>query len=244
MRAAHEVAKRALLREVEERTGVGLNADVFTIGFARRATAYKRADLLFSDPDHLQAIVNSQGPLQIIYAGKAHPRDEDGQAMIRRIHQAAKKLTNGLKVVYLENYDMNLAKLLCGGVDIWLNTPRKPQEASGTSGMKASANGVPNLSILDGWWIEGHFEGVTGWSIGDTAKESDDSADAASLYNKLENTVMPMFYKDPQNYIRVMRAAAALNGSYFSAQRMMVQYVRNAYRPADPSQFGVLLGQP
>ena len=242
-RSAHHEAKTELFEEIRQRTGKSLESEVFTIGFARRSTAYKRADLLLSDPERLAKIAREVGPLQLIYAGKAHPQDEEGKALIRRIFQVASKLGDGVDLVYLENYDMQLGKILCGGVDLWLNTPRKPQEASGTSGMKAAANGVPSLSILDGWWIEGHFEGVTGWSIGDLAKESDDSLEAASLYDKLENVVAPLYYQEPTAYANVMRAATALNGSYFSAQRMVVQYVRNAYRPADPVQLDVLLRQ-
>jgi starch phosphorylase len=240
-RDAHMEAKRALLDEIEGATGTKLDPELFTIGFARRATTYKRADLVFSDIDRLRSIVRRVGPLQIVYAGKAHPKDDEGKAVIEHIYKASQSLENTLRVVYLEDYDMHLGKVLCGGVDLWLNTPRKPQEASGTSGMKAAINGVPSLSILDGWWIEGYFEGVTGWSIGDEARESDDEREATSLYHKLENVVMPLFYRDPLGYARVMRAATALNGSYFSAQRMMVQYVRNAYRPADPVQLAVLL---
>jgi starch phosphorylase len=194
-----------------------------TIGFARRATAYKRADLLFSDLDRLRTMARQVGPLQIIYGGKAHPRDESGKALIRRIFELSTALSNAVRVVYLEDYDMALAKYICSGVDLWLNTPLKPQEASGTSGMKAALNGVPSLSVLDGWWIEGHVEGITGWAIGESWEaESIPSAEVAFLYDKLESVILPMFYQDPCAYAAVMRSAIALNGSFFNAQRMIL----------------------
>jgi starch phosphorylase len=227
---AHTEAKRELLREVERRITIRLDPKAMTIGFARRATAYKRADLLFSDLDRLRTMVRQIGPLQIIYGGKAHPRDESGKALIRRIFELSTALSNAVCVVYLEDYDMALAKYICSGVDLWLNTPLKPREASGTSGMKAALNGVPSLSVLDGWWIEGHVEGVTGWSIGESWEaESNPSAEVASLYDKLESIILPMFYEQPRAYAEVMRAAIALNGSYFNAQRMIFQYLKNAY---------------
>jgi starch phosphorylase len=230
---AHMQAKKDLLQQVRWLTGTQLDEKVFTLGFARRATGYKRADLLFTDLQRLKNISRHSGPLQLIYAGKAHPRDEGGKAIIRRIFEAAAALANDVRVVYLENYDMALGKLLCSGVDVWLNTPLRPQEASGTSGMKAAVNGVPSFSILDGWWIEGHIEGVTGWSIGDSiGSENDSAAEAISLYDKLENAILPVFYNEPEKFACIMRSAIALNGSFFNTQRMIFQYVRNAYRPA------------
>jgi len=227
---AHREAKRELLAEIERRTGIHLDPETMTIGFARRATAYKRADLLFSDPGRLRKIVRQVGPLQIIYGGKAHPHDESGKAMIRRIFETMDGLKDSVRIVYLEEYEMALAKHICAGVDLWLNTPQKPQEASGTSGMKGALNGVPSLSILDGWWIEGHVEGVTGWSIGEGWEpESNPSAEIASLYDKLEFVILPMFYQRSRAYVEVMRSAIALNGSFFNAQRMMDQYLTNAY---------------
>jgi len=231
---AHNEAKKMLLAEIETRTGKHLDPGAMTLGFARRATAYKRADLLFSDLERLRDIVKGVGPLQVLYGGKAHPRDENGKAMIRRIFDAANSLRDNVHVVYLEEYDMGLAKDLCGGVDLWLNTPRKPQEASGTSGMKAALNGVPSLSVLDGWWVEGHLEGVTGWSMGDTCEaESNPSFETESLYNKLESVILPLFYGSPRGYAEVMRSAIAVNGSFFNAQRMISQYQKNAYHTAD-----------
>ncbi len=231
---AHREAKRELLTEVERRIGIRLAPEVMTIGFARRATEYKRAYLLFSDPERLRTISRQIGPLQVIYGGKAHPHDEGGKAAIRRIFETVGSFKDAIRVVYLEEYDMALAKYICAGVDLWLNTPQKPQEASGTSGMKAALNGVPSLSVLDGWWIEGHVEGVTGWSIGDTwESESNPSAEILSLYDKLESAILPMFYQRPHKYAEVMRSAIALNGSFFNAQRMMFQYLKNAYIATD-----------
>jgi len=232
--SAHGEAKRELFEEIEKRADVTLNPNVMTLGFARRATPYKRADLLFTHTERLRSITNQVGPLQVICGGKAHPRDESGKELIQRIYRAAESLAEAVRVVYLEEHDMDLAKHLCSGVDLWLNTPQKPQEASGTSGMKAALNGVPSLSVLDGWWIEGHVEGVTGWSIGDSWRaESEASEEIASLYDKLETVIIPMFYERPHDYARIMRSAIAINGSFFNAQRMMFQYMRNAYATAE-----------
>ncbi|MFH2002167.1 MAG: alpha-glucan family phosphorylase [Planctomycetota bacterium] len=228
--SAHIEAKKDLLTEIKRRTAVTLDPGEMVLGFARRATAYKRAALLLSDPDRLRRIVGKAGPLQIIYAGKAHPRDKSGQELIREIYLAARRLSDSVRIVYLEDYGMELGKMLCAGVDLWLNTPEKPREASGTSGMKAAMNGVPSLSVLDGWWIEGHVEGITGWVIGDPCERASNPAlETESLYDKLENVIVPMFYKKPKAYAEVMRFAIALNGSFFNAQRMMGQYLKNAY---------------
>lgn len=222
----HAEAKKLLIEEVKKRTGQTLSEKVFTIGFARRATAYKRVNLLFSNIDRLRQINREIGPLQVIYAGKAHPRDDKGKELIREIFAAARELKEEIPVLYLEGYDMELAKYLCSGVDLWLNTPKKPQEASGTSGMKAALNGVPSLSILDGWWLEGHVEDVTGWSI-----VQGQEGEAASLYQKLEKKILPWFYNDYYRYAKIMRHAIALNGAFFTAHRMMYQYYKNAYLP-------------
>ncbi|MGZ8464746.1 MAG: alpha-glucan family phosphorylase [Candidatus Binatia bacterium] len=237
LRLAHAQAKRELLRQVRWLTGSQLDDQVFTLGFARRATGYKRGDLLFTDIARLKTISQKVGPIQLVYAGKAHPRDDGGKAIIRRIFEAAASLANDVRVVYLENYDMALGKLLCSGVDVWLNTPLRPQEASGTSGMKAALNGVPSLSVLDGWWIEGHIEGVTGWSVGDGANSGNDSAaEALSLYLKLEQVILPLYYQEPDKFAQVMRSAIALNGSFFNTQRMVSQYMRNAYAPSSAAR--------
>ena len=231
IRQAHAEAKREMLAEVHQRTGMSLDLAVMTIGFARRATMYKRADLLLSDTERLKRIVSQVGPLQIVYGGKAHPRDDGGKAMIRRVFEVAAALRDTLSIVYVPDYDMFLGRHLCAGADLWLNTPLKPQEASGTSGMKAALNGVPSLSVLDGWWIEGHIEGLTGWSIGDSSQTpSSSAAEAASLYDKLEYLIVPTFYKRPDDYAETMRSSIAMNGSFFNTHRMVHQYVKNAYR--------------
>jgi len=230
IRAAHAQAKAALFVTVRDRTGVELDPNAFWIGFARRATGYKRMTLPFSDLARLRAIAASAGPLAFIFGGKAHPRDETGKRLIREVFAAAAELGDAVRVVYLENYDVALARSLVAGVDLWLNTPEPPLEASGTSGMKAALNGVPSLSVLDGWWIEGHVEGVTGWSIGDGGHSSD-ASDARSLYRKLERVILPLFMRRPDGYARVMRSTIALNGSFFNAQRMLEQYAAHAYLP-------------
>jgi starch phosphorylase len=227
---AHAEAKSALLAAVRTRTGQALDPDALTIGFARRATAYKRADLILSDRDRLRAIVRERGRLQLVFAGKAHPRDQPGKDLIRRILGAARELGDHVPIVYLPDYDMELAKLVTSGADLWLNTPQRPLEASGTSGMKAAHNGVPSLSVLDGWWIEGHIEGVTGWSIGPGAFESGvpQTADVPDLYDKLER-ILRLFHGDRAGWIQVMRHAIALNASYFNTHRMVQQYIVSAY---------------
>jgi starch phosphorylase len=231
LRAARADAKARLVAEVRKRTGVVLDPGVATIGFARRATPYKRADLLFTDPARLREIAGRHGGLQIVYAGKAHPRDGGGQEMIRRVHHAARLLGDDVPVVWLPGYDMELGGILTSGADLWLNNPIKPKEASGTSGMKAALNGVPNLSTIDGWWVEGLVEGVTGWSFGgDWREPSEDEPEAEALYQKLDEVVLPLYRNDPEGYDRVRRSAISLCGAYFSARRMMHQYVERAYR--------------
>jgi len=233
IRQAHLESKRALLKEIKSRQGIPLSESTLTIGFARRAATYKRADLLFSDPERLRSIAQRVGPLQIVYAGKAHPRDEGGKAMIRRVYEAAARLNNDtIRILYLENYDVALARLLTSGVDLWLNTPHRPYEASGTSGMKAALNGVPSLSVLDGWWVEGCLEGTTGWAIGrDDGVQQDPAEEYTSLYHKLESVITPLFYGQPSAYSEVMRSAISVNGSFFNTNRMLMQYVHNAYFP-------------
>ena len=227
--AAHARAKGDLLAEVASRTGQVLNSKMLTLGFARRVATYKRASLLFTDPERLVKIAQAAGGLQILYAGKAHPQDEPGKALIRQVVERAHTLSSDLlRIVYLENYAWDLGALLTAGVDVWVNTPRRPYEASGTSGMKAALNGVPSLSILDGWWIEGCIEGVTGWAIEDGATDADE---AASLYDKLENAVVPLYQQHPERWARLMRTTLAFNGSYFNTNRMVKQYTRNAYYP-------------
>ncbi len=219
--AAHEKAKQALIARVKSLTGVGLAAQVATLGFARRMTAYKRPEMLFTDIERLKAIARGQ-PLQIVLAGKAHPHDETGKHLIGLLHAHARELAGALTVVYLPDYDLELAMLLTSGSDVWLNTPLPPLEASGTSGMKAAFNGVPSLSVLDGWWIEGCIEGVTGWSVDD----------AASLYEKLERTVLPLYYSSADGrhgWVRLMKAVIGTNAAYFNSHRMMRRYATEAY---------------
>ncbi|MBI1977103.1 MAG: alpha-glucan family phosphorylase [Candidatus Omnitrophica bacterium] len=230
----HQMMKKALVEYVEAKGGKGFREDVFTIGFARRAATYKRADLLFRDPAKLSEIAEKAGALQIVYAGKAHPSDMGGKEVIKRIIQTMRTLQGKIPCIYLADYDVTLAKLLTAGVDLWLNTPRRPQEASGTSGMKACLNGIPNLSVLDGWWIEGHIEGVTGWAIGPRPamgieESSDDAKDADDLYHKLGEVIVPLYYNNPAGWSKVMHQTIAINGSFFNSHRMVQQYVLRAY---------------
>jgi starch phosphorylase len=227
----HQAAKNALFAALREKTGASLNEKALTIGFARRAAQYKRMELLFSDLDRLRRIASQVGPLQIVYGGKAHPKDQDGKAAIRAVFQAAEALRGAIEVVYVENYDAQWAGLLTSGVDLWLNTPHRPFEASGTSGMKAAMNGVPSLSILEGWWMEGCIQGVTGWAIGTQELPDDDQGDEiASLYDQLERAIVPMYYGSPGKYFELMRSTIALNASFFNTQRMLRQYVEDAYQ--------------
>jgi starch phosphorylase len=230
---AHQRCKEDLLRFVQERTREALDPAVLTVGFARRATAYKRPDLLFTDVERLEKICGKAGRLQLVFAGKAHPKDEAGKQLIHRIFQMKERLTNHIQLTYLADYNLAMARLLTSGVDLWVNTPQPPMEASGTSGMKAAMNGIPSLSVLDGWWIEGLIEGVTGWSIGEerraVQKPRDIPYDAACLYDKLEGEIIPLYYGGHDGYIDVMRHAIALNGSFFNTQRMLQQYVARAY---------------
>ena len=229
---AHAEAKQHLITFVREQTGVELSPDVLTLGFARRATAYKRADLLFRDLERFKKI--GSGKLQIVYAGKAHPHDTPGKQLIQNIFTYKEMLKDRIKIVYLQNYDMETALKIVSGVDVWLNTPLRPLEASGTSGMKATHNGVMNFSVLDGWWIEGHIEGFTGWSIGPAPQEltpgaDADARDAEDLYHKLEDMIIPLYYNDRQNWVRMMQNAIGKNAYYFNSHRMMRRYVTEAY---------------
>ncbi|MBS0189587.1 MAG: alpha-glucan family phosphorylase [Planctomycetes bacterium] len=236
--SAHGAAKQRLLQLVAKQTGIQMKPDVFTIGFARRATGYKRADLLLSDTDRLRQLAQKCGPLQIIYAGKAHPKDYQGKEIIQRIIDRLKSLAPAISGVFLPNYDMSLASSLVAGVDLWLNNPVPPLEASGTSGMKAALNGVPSLSTADGWWLEGCAEGITGWTIGrdvfeaNAARPSENEAQthAASIYEHLERDILPMYYKDKPMWVQTMRHAIALNGSQFNSNRTMSEYAALAYR--------------
>ncbi len=226
--ACHFKGKQRLFDVVAKRTGHHFNPSVLTLGFARRVATYKRASLLLEDAARLVAIAEKIGGLQILYAGKAHPADNAGKSLIRDVYTAAAHLnSSALKIHYLENYDWELGALLTQGVDVWVNTPRRPYEASGTSGMKAALNGVPSLSVLDGWWIEGCAENVTGWAIEDAETEA---GEATSLYEKLEKHIAPM-YANPAAWSRMQQHCIAINGSFFNTHRMVMQYFRNAYFP-------------
>ncbi|WP_027714186.1 alpha-glucan family phosphorylase [Desulfuromonas sp. TF] len=229
---AHYGAKSYLFQYIEEDTGVKLDSGILTLGFARRATAYKRGDLIFSDIERLLKI--GEGRLQLVFAGKSHPKDITGKKLIQKIVSHIAPLRDKIKVVYLENYNMDVACRVIPGVDLWLNNPLRPLEASGTSGMKAALNGVPNFSVLDGWWIEGHIEGITGWSIGPPPTESSLDAnrsgeDVVDLYNKLEHIIIPLYYDNRPGWIKVMKNAIGKNAYYFNTHVMMRRYVTEAY---------------
>jgi len=228
----HLKAKKILVDEINSTYKSNFDCDTLTIGFARRATAYKRPDLIFRDIERLKNIAK-KGKLQLVFAGKAHARDFGGKEIIKEIISLKEKLGQDIKLVFMENYDMSLSKKIVSGVDVWLNTPMRPREASGTSGMKAAHNGVPNFSVLDGWWIEGCIENTTGWSIGDTdavmEENKQNDEDATSLYEKLENIIIPLFYNDKNRLAEIMKSQIVINASFFNTHRMVSQYVLKAY---------------
>lgn len=229
---AHGEAKEKLLGYVKKKTGIKMDSKIFTIGFARRVASYKRADMLLSDIKKLSNIAKKSKGIQIIYAGKAHPKDGGGKDLIRKIYSKMGELKGKIKICFLEDYNLDVAKLLVAGVDVWLNTPMRPQEASGTSGMKAAHNGVPQFSVLDGWWLEGHIEDVTGWSIGphpDESPENNTEQDAQDLYSKLEYIIIPTYYTQRDKWTSIMKHTIALNASFFNSHRMLQQYVLTAY---------------
>jgi starch phosphorylase len=229
----HMEAKRTLIDYVNRETGKGMDYETLTLGFARRATPYKRPALIFSDLERLRR-TNSRGSIQIVLAGKAHPRDEGGKKEIEEIFKYIRVLNDEIKVAYLQDYDIELAARMVSGVDVWLNTPLPPYEASGTSGMKAAHNGVVNFSVLDGWWIEGWIEGVTGWSIGPEPWEKISYEDARAqemddLYSKLMYIIIPMFYQMRDAWIGMMNNSIGMVAYYFNSHRMMRRYVTEAY---------------
>jgi starch phosphorylase len=229
---SHLKSKKKLATYINRKYKIGMDIDTFTIGFARRAATYKRGDMLFSDINRLIKIAEKSKGIQIIYSGKAHPKDWEGKQVIKRIVESMKVVKDKVKVCYVEDYDMEIAKLLVAGVDLWLNTPLRPKEASGTSGMKAAHNGVPHFSTLDGWWIEGHIENVTGWSIGShphAVKETNHAEDVEDMYMKLEYVILPKYYNERDSWVEIMRHSIAINGSFFNTHRMVQQYVLNAY---------------
>jgi len=225
--AAHSEAKADLIFDVKRRSGVVLNPDLPIIGFSRRMTGYKRPELLFSDSERLKAIAAKQR-FQVIWSGKAHPRDEEGKRLIKEIHAEIAELRNRIPGVFLDDYDLGIASKMISGCDIWLNTPLPPQEASGTSGMKAAINGVLNLSVLDGWWLEGCIEEVTGWAIGRDGDE-DPAIHAAELYLKLESKVLPLYLGERARWIWMMKQAISKLASRFNTHRMMRRYAAEAY---------------
>jgi starch phosphorylase len=224
-------------------SGVLLDPYALTIGFARRFATYKRANLVLQDVDHLFSLINKPNmPVQIIFAGKSHPSDEPGKLLIQEVYRKVKKAENGGRLVFLEDYDMNLARYLIQGVDVWLNTPRRPNEASGTSGQKAAMNGVLNFSVLDGWWREG-YNGENGWAIGDDTEypsnEEQDLADAKSLYETLEEEIIPLYYRErsadglPGDWIAKMKESIRTLSPRFSIRRMVKEYTEMMYFPKE-----------
>ncbi|MCG8608114.1 alpha-glucan family phosphorylase, partial [bacterium] len=229
---AHLTAKDQLLRLVKDQTGINMDLNRLTLGFARRAASYKRADLIFADMERLARIGDQR--IQLVFAGKAHPKDQPGKQLIQNVFSALHELKGKIDIAYLENYDMNLGQLITSGVDVWLNNPRRPREASGTSGMKSAHNGVLNFSVLDGWWIEGCIEGMTGWAIGPNATEEslldyDENLDIDDLYNKLEKVIIPLYYDQQAQWIRMMKNTIALNAPFFNTHRMIKEYALRAY---------------
>ena len=224
---AHLAARRELLERIESICGVRLDPELPLLGFARRMTGYKRPELLFADLGRLRQIAR-RTPFQIVMAGKAHPRDADGKRLIERLHGHIRELGGAVPAVFLPNYDMALARHLVAGVEVWLNTPLPPLEASGTSGMKAALNGVLNFSVLDGWWVEAWIEGRTGWAIGDD-RAGGHEHDARDLYDKLENVILPLYHRDRAGWVWMMKEAISKIAYYFNSQRMMRRYASEAY---------------
>jgi glycogen phosphorylase len=224
---AHAAAKRELLERVEQTCGIHLEPELPLFGFARRMTGYKRPELLFADLDRLRQI-GGRTPFQVVMAGKAHPHDEEGKRLIERLHGHIRELAGAVPAAYLPNYDMTLARYLVAGVDVWLNTPLPPLEASGTSGMKAALNGVLNFSVLDGWWVEAWIEGRTGWAIGD-GQFGGHEQDAQDLYHKLETVILPLYHGDRAGWVWMMKEAISKIAYYFNSQRMMRRYASEAY---------------
>ncbi len=230
---AHQKTKQKLINYVYQEQKIRLETNVFTIGYARRFTPYKRPELLFKDVNRLLNIHRKTGKIQIVYAGKAHPRDEKGKELIKFIYKVKEKYKADIKIVFLEGYDMKLAKLMTAGVDLWLNMPLPPNEASGTSGMKAAHNGVPQLSTYDGWWCEGYIKNKTGWTIRGNKEPKKvgclDQRDAKSLYDLLEQEIIPKYYHSPSEWQKIMRFSIAVNASFFNTERVVLQYIQEAY---------------
>ena len=225
--APHMELKRELFEEIYKRNGIKLDENVLTIGFARRAAPYKRSDLIFRNKEVIEKLLNSK-KLQIVFAGKAHPNDLTGKEIIANLYAMSKKYPDS--VVFLQNYDMKIGKIITRGCDIWLNNPIRPMEASGTSGMKAAMNGVLNCSVLDGWWPEGCEHGVTGWQIGGGYEGPDaDRVDSESLYQVLLNEVIPTYYENKAKWKEMMRNSIEMSHWNFSAERMVSDYYDKMY---------------
>lgn len=227
---AHTEAKSALIERVRRSSGVDLDHSLPILGFARRMTQYKRPSLLFADLERLREVA-ATWPFQIVMAGKAHPQDGSGKYEIELIHRYMRELAGAIPIVFLANYDLSTAQTLVSGADVWLNTPLRPLEASGTSGMKAAFNAVPHLSVLDGWWLEGCIEGVTGWAIGG-ATASDNHDDPEALLTKLRDIVLPLFHAAgaaSRPWVALMKGAICKTASYFNSHRMMRRYAVEAY---------------
>jgi len=235
----HRAPRRRLVDAVRQRgIGTGFDPDVLTIGFSRRFAPYKRANLMLSDRVRLARLLSSERePIQLVFAGKAHPADQDGKRILREIVEFSRQEP---RVAFIEDYDIEVARLLVQGADVWLNNPRRFLEASGTSGMKAGANGVLNLSVLDGWWDEGYRPGV-GWAIPSGATidspTTDDEAEAEALYRLLQREVIPAFYQRddrglPALWLAMMRASIRHIATQFSARRMVLDYYSQCYAPA------------
>ena len=224
--SAHKQQKDELINYANLFTENKLSSDVLTIGFARRAAEYKRAGLIFSNIEKLIEI--GSGKIQMIFSGKAHPNDIKGKQIIKEVVNNANQLVDEVNIVFLENYNMHLGRLITSGVDLWLNTPIRPNEASGTSGMKAALNGVPNFSVIDGWWAEGCKDNENGWAIG-SPDSCNDIADAESLYFKLENQIINTFYNDKEKWIQFMKNSIK-TGVDFTAHRMVNDYKDKFYK--------------
>jgi glycogen phosphorylase len=217
--AAHNKCKKRIIDFTNAHTNSGLHYDLFTIGWARRFTSYKRPEFLFTDIERLKNIAEKHGPIQVIYGGKAHPRDDEGKELVEKIIKLSRELKGKVNLAYISNYDMYLAKLMTSGVDAWLNTPQPPYEASGTSGMKCAMNGIPHISVADGWWLEGCVPGKTGWTF----------SQPEDLYGLLENEILPAFYEDHWRWCEIMQNTIMINGSHFNTHRMLNEYIHLAY---------------
>jgi len=244
---AHQKEKTQLFQLVKEKNNIEMDEEVLTLGFARRMTAYKRPHLIFTDIERLKKI-NRAGKLQIVFAGKAHPYDFEGKKLIQQIIQYSRELSSEIKIAFLENYNLEVARKIVAGVDVWVNTPMKPLEASGTSGMKAAHNGVINFSVLDGWWIEGCLEGITGWSIGPGSEEEENPQETFQkeiddFYGKLEYVIVPIYYHHREQWIKMMKNSISKIASYFNAHRMMESYITEAYfhQPFLPLSNGLMV---